>query len=403
MTSKPDVLILGAGIIGVTTAYYLGRAGARVAVVDRREGPGLETSFANGGLFTPSMADPWAAPGMPLKLLKWIGREDAPFLIRPSALPGLAAWGLKFLANCREEAWSRNTAAILVLCNLSQGLLQEVMEAEGLDCDLSRIGTLRLFRDTLSMEIARRAAGAMGALGVAYEELDSAGCAALEPALAAQQDRLQGGIHFPEDRAGDAYKFTCEMAERCRCMGITFHFNETIEFIENDNLSISGVVTSKRRLIADSYVLATGSQAVGLGRRLGLRLPIYPVKGYSLTLPVSGWNGAPKMPLIDDGRKIGLVRLGERLRVVGTAEFTGPDRRLNESRLENLRRNLADVFPDMPNLDQGTPWTGLRPMTPNGLPILGPTRYKNLFLNLGHGHLGWTMALGCASWSPTAS
>ncbi len=396
MSDRGSILVLGGGIIGVTSAYYLARRGFRVTLVEGREGAGLETTFANGGLLTPSMADPWAAPGIPWKLLKWIGREDSPFLVRPGALPGLVSWGLKFLANCNAATWRRNTATILALAGYSHRARQALTRETGIAYDLSQVGTLRLFRDRPSMAAARRGAEVVGALGIAYRVLDAAACAELEPALAPQAQRISGGIHFPDDEAGDTHAFTLALAEACAAEGVAFRFGETVQRIETRDGALSGVVTDAGRLEAERCLVALGNASPGLLRGLGIKLPIYPVKGYSVTFSTEGWNGAPVVPMVDDGRKMGIVRLGDRLRVAGTAEFTGHDAALNPRRIANLTSSLLDLFPDLPNPETGEPWTGFRPMTPDGIPYLGPTPVRNLYVNAGHGHLGWTMSCGSA-------
>ena len=396
MAAAKRVLVLGGGVIGVTTAYFMARHGCRVALIERRNGAGLETSFANGGLVTPSMADPWAAPGLPLKMLKWIGREDSPFLLRPAALPGLMSWGLRFLRNCTEDTWRRNTATILRIADYSQRVLKDLTAETGLAYDLQSMGTLRLFRDELSMQAALRTADVTGRLGVRYSELDAAGCAELEPALTPQAEQITGGIHFPDDESGDAHLFSQGLAARCAEMGVEFHFEETVEAIETDGARVAAVTTDRGRRQADHVVLALGTASPALARPLGIRLPIYPVKGYSVTLSTVGWNGAPRVPIVDDGLKMGMVRLGDRLRLAGTAEFTGHDTQLSERRCANLTDNLRALFPSFPNWESAQPWTGLRPMTPDGIPILGATPLENLWLNVGHGHLGWTMSCGSA-------
>jgi len=394
MRAGNSVIVLGGGIIGVTSAYFLARQGLRVTLLERRSAVGLETSFANGGLLTPSMSDPWAAPGLPRKLLGWIGKEDAPFLLRLGALPGLMSWGLRFLGNCNEETWRHNTATILAIAEYSHAVLDELTHSSGLDYDLSTLGTLKLFRDELSMASAERAAAVVGDLGVAVRRLDTAGCLDLEPALAAQSGELAGGLHFPDDRSGDAYKFTQALVELCRKERVTFRFNEEVREIVTDSGSVTGIVTDKERLRADAYLLALGSASPHF--KLGFKLPIYPVKGYSVTLSTEGWNAAPRVPLIDDGRKMGFTRLGDRLRIAGTAEFNGYNLDMNERRGGQLIEGLMGLFPDFPNRHMAHHWTGLRPMTPDGIPVLGESPLRNLYLNVGHGHLGWTLACGSA-------
>ena len=394
MRAGNSAIVLGGGIVGVTSAYFLARHGLRVTLIERRSAVGLETSFANGGLLTPSMSDPWAAPGLPRKLLGWLGRDDAPFLLRLGALPGLMSWGLKFLRNCNEESWRRNTATILRIAEYSHAVLDELTRGHGLAYDLSTLGTLKLFRDEISMSSAQRSAAAVGELGVAVRPLDAAGCRALEPALTAQSDALAGGLHFPDDRSGDAYTFTRALAELCREARVTFRFNEEVRGIVTDKGGVAGIVTDKERLHADTYLLALGSMSPRLAP--GFRLPIYPVKGYSVTLSTEGWNAAPRVPLIDDGRKMGFTRLGDRLRLAGTAEFNGYNLDMNERRSGQLIEGLMALFPDFPNRHMASHWTGLRPMTPDGIPVLGESPLRNLYLNVGHGHLGWTLACGSA-------
>lgn len=388
------VVVLGAGLIGTTSAYYLARLGHQVVVIDRQPDVGLETSFANGGLVTPSMSDPWAAPGAPLKMVKWFGREDAPLLVRPSAVPGMAAWGLRFLRNCTAQRWRRNTCTILRLAEYSRDLLDELSAETGIAYDRQEVGTLRLFRDDLSMEAARRGAELLGEFDVPHRLLDAEECARLEPALRPVIHELTGGIHFPNDRSGDALKFTQEVARLCKSMGVEFRFGTTVTGLETDGGEIAGVALQDGRVQADRYLLALGSYSTPLARRVRIKLPVHPVKGYSVTVSAQGWNDAPTVPLIDDGRKIAVTRLGERLRVAGTAEFAGYDNTENRRRSELLLRAMSDLLPDFTVPETAEHWAGLRPMTPDGAPILGPSPYRNLYLSCGQGHLGWTLVCG---------
>ena len=332
-SSMPQVLVLGGGIIGTTSAWYLAQAGCRVTLIERQPGVGLETSFANGSLITPSMSDPWAAPGLPWQLLKWLGREDAPFLLRLRALPGLMAFGPAFLRNCTAARWRQNTGTILRLTRYSQRLLNELIAATGIAYDGASLGILRLCREPAALEHAAKVAGAVG---VRYEMLDAAGCAAMEPAIAPAVDRIAGGIHFPDDQSGDAYKFTAALAGLARDAGVDFRFGTAIRGLETAGDRVTGVITDQGRLEADRYLVALGCAGSGLLRPLGLELPVYPVKGYSVTLELDGWNGAPRLPLVDSGRKLAIVRLGDRLRLAGTAELTGYDTTLNPARGANL-------------------------------------------------------------------
>ena len=387
-------LVLGAGIIGTTTGYYLARDGEPVTIVDRQAAPGLETSFANGGLVTPSMSDPWAAPGVPLQVLKWLGDEEAPFLLRFRAIPGLLGWSLRFLRNCNETQWRRTAETMLRLTSYSCDALDDLSGDTGLTHDRSTKGTLKVFRDAVSMEAATKSAELLGQFGLDFTTLDAAACLELEPALASAADRVAGGVHYPGDRSGDAHKFTQELARLAQGIGATFQFDTIVEALIVDGNRIAGVRTNKGVLTADTYVLALASDSVRIGRSAGLHLPIYPAKGYSVTFSAQGQNNLPSIPIIDDGRKIAVTPYGDRIRVAGTVEFTGYDKSVNPRRGSMLLKAMAEVYPDIRVPEDPQHWCGLRPMTPDDLPIMGPTRFENLVLNTGHGHLGWTLACG---------
>lgn len=393
MSAAPRTVVLGGGIIGTATAYYLARAGHRVSVIERRSGVGLETSFANGGLVTPSMADPWSAPGVPGKLVKWIGREDAPLLLRLRAVPGMALWGLRFLANCRSSRWRANAEAVYPLALFSRDALDELVAETGIAHDRSTVGTVRLYRDEAALAGTAQWSRLYRDLGLPFRVLDRAGCLALEPALKGAGAPIAGGIHVADDRSGDAYKFTEGLARLAA--GVDFRFGTTIRGFATEGDRIAAVETDRGRVEGDRFVLALGSYGPALMRALGLKIPICPVKGYSATLDVAGWNGGPRVPIIDDHRKTGIIPMGERLRLAGTVEFAGFDTEPNERRGGLLVEALKELFPDCP---PAVPqyWSGLRPMTPDGRPIIGPTRWRNLYLNTGHGSLGWTLACGSA-------
>ncbi len=396
MANQRSVVVLGAGVVGVTSAYFLARSGCQVTLIERNAEAGLETSFANGGLITPSMSDPWASPAIPRMILKSLGREDSPFLVRPGALPGLFTWGVRFLRQCTPNAWLRNTNTIFRLCQYSRAKLNELVGETGIEYDANLRGTLHLFRDEMSIASTRRVAETLGRIGLAYEILDVDACIELEPALAMQRDSISGGIHYPEDEAGDAHIFTQRLAEHCAAIGVAFRYGEAARTLDVRDNRFAAVVTDESRVEADACVVALGNGSASLLRPYGINLPIYPVKGYSVTFPVGSWNGAPMVPFADDARKIGIVRIGNRVRVAGTAEFTGHDETLNANRVDNLQRYFFESFPDYPDRSAGKAWTGLRPMTPDGIPYLGETPVRGLYLNAGHGHLGWTMSCGSA-------
>ncbi|MGI9331993.1 MAG: D-amino acid dehydrogenase [Gammaproteobacteria bacterium] len=391
-----STVVLGAGVIGTTTAWYLARDGEAVTVLERQPEAGLETSFANGGLVTPSMSDPWAAPGVPLKILKWLGDEHAPLLLRLHAVPGLAGWGLRFLRNCTGARWRRNAEVVLRIAAYSRDLLTELNDVVELTYDRKEAGTMRVFRDDAAMAGAIEIAEMLAPHGVRHRSLDANACVGLEPALAPVSDRIVGGLHFPDDHSGDAHKFTQQLAARCADAGARFRYAIRIEALETSADRVVRVHTDAGPIEADRFVLALGSFSAPIARSIGVRLPIYPVKGYSLTLPIAGWNAAPALPVADDARKLGVTPLGDRLRVAGTAEFTGFDSAPNRRRGALLLNALRDLYPDYRPAADVEVWAGLRPVTPDGPPILGRTAYSNLYLNAGQGHLGWTMACGSA-------
>ena len=386
------VVVIGAGLIGVTSAWYLAERGHEVTVLDRNARPGEGASFANGALLTPSTSDSWAAPGTPLKILKWLGQVDAPMLLRPRALPGMLAWGTRFLRECGEERWRANTHANFALARFSLAALDRLVAEQGLDFDRNPPGLIKLFRDSLSMDSAVRASRLYEELGYPLRALDAGQCVAEEPALGPIRDRIAGGILYPEDESGDAHGFVMALAHRCAARGVAFRHSVTVSGLAGD-AALGSVATSAGPVAADAFVLSAGADS----GRLGLPLPVYPGKGYSLTVRHSGWNRAPRRPIVDDGRKAALVPLGDRIRVAGTVEFAGWDTSVNPVRAAMLDRALHDVLPDLPPASSAPQrWAGLRPLTPDGRPIIGRSGIANLFLNTGHGPLGWTMACGSA-------
>jgi D-amino-acid dehydrogenase len=389
-------IVLGAGVIGVTSAYFLARSGHAVTVVDRQRAAGLETSFANGGLVTPGMSDPWAAPGVPKLILTQLGREHAPFLLRLRALPGMVGWGLRFLRNCAPTRWRMNTEIVLRLGVYSRDALDEVTAATGIAYDRCERGNLRVYRDAAALAEGAKHAEMYRALGQPVAVLDAAGCAALEPALLPVKAALAGGIHYAGDRSGDCLRFTQSLAEHATALGATFSYETSVNGFETEGDRVRAVMTDKGRLAGDRFVMACGSYSTPLARALGLRLPVQPVKGYSATLPVGGWNNAPTVPVVDYHHKIAVTRLGDRIRLAGTAEFAGYDRSPNPRRADMLLEAFGGLFPEYPKGGAAQHWHGLRPMCPDGRPILGHTRYANLFLNTGHGPLGWTLSCGSA-------
>ncbi|HET8725867.1 MAG TPA: D-amino acid dehydrogenase [Alphaproteobacteria bacterium] len=388
------VLVLGGGLMGVTTACALARDGHEVAVLDRAAGPAEGSSFANAGLVAPSHAYSWAAPGAPWNLLKSLFQDDPPIRLRLKSDPAFWSWCLDFLRQCTADRFRANTLAKYRLCRYSQEVLHEVAAETGIDYQGTRKGLLYLYRSRESLDRAVAGGALLRGEGQVLEALDFDGVAAREPALEAARGRIAGGLYCPTDESGDARLFTLGLAEVCRTLGVSFEWNRTIQGLETEGDRVVGVVTDGGVRSADAYVLALGVQAPVLARSLGVRLPVYPVKGYSVTLPAG--KGAPDMGGVEKDRFVAWARFGDRLRLTATAEFDGYD--LNH-RTDNFRGMWTvgrELFPEAADWSRPTYWAGLRPMTPSGAPILGRGRHANLWFNTGQGHMGWTMSCGSA-------
>lgn len=390
------VVVIGAGVVGVSTAYELARDGHEVVVVDRQAGPALETSFANAGQLVPGHSEPWAAPGVWWDLLRWIGRPDAPLLIRPRLDPALVSWSLRFLANTRRERFEANLRAAVRLGVYSREMRAEVMSSAGIDCDLREAGSLNFHWSQASLDAAAHHAETMTELGCPTDVLDARGCAEAEPALGAIADRIAGGTLCRIDGAGDAQLFTAALAERCAAAGVELRYGVTVRAVEIDGRRVSDIITDQGPLRGDAYIAAMGSYSAPFARMLRIGLPVYPAKGYSITAPLADEAAAPQMGLLDAQRKIALTRLGDRLRVAGTAEFAGFDWRDNPARTDAIAEAAREVLPGAAYYSRLQTWNGLRAATPDHLPILGQARYDNLYFNTGHTSLGWTNAAGTA-------
>ncbi|MCP5323192.1 D-amino acid dehydrogenase [Albidovulum sp.] len=389
------VVVMGAGVIGVTTAYYLAKAGAEVTVLDRQPGPGLETSYANAGELSYGMTSPWAAPGVPTKALKWLFMKRRPLFIWPLISPRMWKWGAQMLMNCNDDAYAVNKSRMVRISNYSRDVLPDLIAETGIEYDGRAQGTLQLFRTEKQMKASKADQAILAEFDSPFEVLDPAGCIAVEPALAHVRDKFVGGLRLTADRTGDCRMFTMALAEKTAALGARFHYGQKIEMIRVEGDRVKGVRTDKLGLVtADAYVCALGSYAPNLLDPIDLRLPVYPVKGYSVTLPVTEDAGAPQSTIMDETHKVAITRLGDRIRVAGTAEIAGYSNRLGPNATATVRHVIGDLFPTGGDIERAEGWTGLRPMTPDGTPILGPTRYPNLFLNTGHGTLGWTMAAG---------
>ncbi|MBX3650973.1 MAG: D-amino acid dehydrogenase [Burkholderiales bacterium] len=392
------VIVLGAGVVGTAAAWFLNRAGHEVTVVDRQPGAGLETSFANGGQISVSHAEPWANPSAPLKVLKWLFREDAPLLFRPRPDWAQLRWCLDFLRECTPGRTRHNIAQIVNLGLYSRHALQDLRAGTAIRYDHLERGILHFYTSQQEFDAAQEPARIMREFGCQLEMKTPDECVAIEPALTSARGRLAGGSLTPSDESGDAHLFTVRLAELCTQRGVRYHYDTTILALETAGERIEGVRVRDRegsRLMkADAYVLALGSYSTALAAPLGIRLGIYPAKGYSVTMPVADPARAHTVSLTDDEYKLVFSRLGDRLRIAGTCELNGYDTALNETRCRAILRRVESLFPGAGNASSAQFWTGLRPATPSNVPCIGATRYPNLFLDTGHGTLGWTHACG---------
>ncbi|WP_417415120.1 D-amino acid dehydrogenase [Hoeflea sp.] len=389
------VIVMGAGVIGVTTAYYLAKGGAQVVVLDRQNGPGLETSYANAGELSYGMTSPWAAPGVPMKAVKWLFMRRRPLFIWPLISPTMWKWGLQMIANCNDESYRINKGRMVRVSNYSRDVMPDLIAETGIEYDGRAQGTLQLFRTAKQLKDSRADQEILAEYDSPFEVLDRDGCIAAEPALAQVRDKFVGGLRLTADRTGDCRLFTMALAEKCAEMGVEFQYGQSIRSIAVENGRIAGVETEiAGRISGDAYVCALGSYGPKLLDPIGIKLPVYPVKGYSVTLPVTDDEFAPQSTIMDETHKVAITRLGDRIRVAGTAEIAGYSNRLGPHATDTVKHVISDLFPRGGDLSKAEGWTGLRPMTPDGTPVLGPSRYDNLYLNTGHGTLGWTMACG---------
>lgn len=390
-----QILVLGAGISGVLAAYTLGRAGHQVQVIERETAAAMQCSFANGGQLSYSHAEPWANPYVFSKIFKWMFDDDAPLVLRFSADPHMIAWGLRFLWNCRASAAHRHSLVMLRLGLYSKQCLNEIAAETGIDFHHLQKGILHIYCKEAEFDHAQHQAEFQRKHGCEERVLSFEECVALEPALAGTQKKIYGGIHAPIDESGDIHVFTQRLAAYCtQHFGAQFHFGESIEALEVHKGRISGVKTDKATRKADAYVMSLGAFAAPLLRRAGISVPIYPMKGYSISWPAN--DAMPSVSLTDDARKIVYSRLGNIMRCAGTAEFAGYNMSLNPKRIAPIKRGIEALFPAA-DLSQMTEWACLRPSTPDGPPIVGRTKYDNLFMNVGHGTLGWTQGAATAT------
>ena len=391
------IIVLGAGVVGVSAAWYLADAGHEVSVLERRAEPGLETSFANGGQISASHAEPWAKPAVLPKMLRWLGREDAPLLFRPRADWAQWAWGLRFLRECMPGRFEHHSRVLAGLAAYSRESLRALRSRTGIRYDELSRGILHFATSARDFDDLARHTEAMRALGVEREVKTAAQCVALEPALAYSEDRVVGGAYAPQDESGDAYRFTRELAALAAGKGVAFRYGVAVEALEPAGEFIAAVrAQDGERFDADAYVVSLGSYSPLLLRPLGIRIPVYPLKGYSITLPLGPAEApaAPSVSLTDEAFKLVISRLGDRLRIAGTAELAGYDTSVNEVRCAAILRRVRRLFPQLGAVQVVENWAGLRPATPTNVPLVGRTALRNLYLNTGHGTLGWTLACG---------
>ncbi|MFS8046233.1 D-amino acid dehydrogenase [Rhizobium sp. BR 314] len=389
------VVVLGAGIVGVTSAYQLAKAGHEVTVIDRQQGPALETSFANAGEVSFGYCSPWAAPGIPMKAVKWLFMHHAPLILRPKVDGAMLSWLVKMLSNCTSERYAINKSRMLRLADYSRISLAAVREETGIAYDERMQGTLQLFRTQQQLDASAKDVKALAADGIPYEVLDPEGCIRVEPALRHVREKIVGGLLTPKDETGDCFKFTNALAAKAVELGVRFQYGTTIKGLDVQGGQVRSVVTDRGRVDGDAVVVALGSYSPIMLRPLGIKLSVYPVKGYSLTIPITDPSRSPESTVMDETYKIAITRLGDRIRVGGMAEISGYTNDLGLARRQTLEHSVTDLFPGG-DVAKASFWSGLRPMTPDGTPVIGPTKVKGLFLNTGHGTLGWTMSSGSA-------
>ena len=388
------VLVLGSGVIGVTSAWYLAEAGHEVTVIDRQPGPALETSFANAGEVSPGYSSPWAGPGVPVKAVKWLLMKYGPLIIKPALDPHMWNWVFRMLRNCTAERYALNKSRMVPIAEYSRDVLKALRASTNIAYDDRAKGTLQLFRKQYQLDGIGGDVEVLKQYGVPFNVLDRDGCIAAEPGLGSVREKFVGGLQLPGDETGDCQMFTTRLAEIAKAAGVRFEYEVTLNAIRTDKGRVTGVSTSAGERTADAYVMAMGSYSPIWMRKLGQPIPVYPIKGYSITVPIVNAGAAPESTVMDETYKIAITRLGERIRVGGTAAIAGYDLSLQKGRRATLEHSVGDLFPGAGDLEAATFWTGLRPMTPDGPPIIGVSKYSNLYLNTGHGTLGWTMACG---------
>ncbi|EIO4080799.1 TPA: D-amino acid dehydrogenase [Vibrio parahaemolyticus] len=389
-----EVIVLGSGVIGLTSAWYLSQAGYQVTVIDRQPSSAMETSFANAGQISYGYSSPWAAPGIPLKAIKWLMEEHAPLKIKPSLSTDMISWASKMVANCTLPRYQINKARMLSIANHSRTCLEQLRNEHAIEYQGRQFGTLQVFRTTQQLTAIEKDLKLLEQSGTRFELMDVEQCLRQEPGLALVKDKIIGGLYLPDDETGDCFQFCQQLTELAKAHGVTFKFNTEVSNWVTVGKKIIGVQTNHGLFKADQFVVASGSFSTALLKQLDIDIPVYPVKGYSLTLPIENEEYAPRSTVMDETYKVAMTRFDDRIRVAGTAELAGFDPSLPQKRKNTIEMVVRDLFPRGGDFSQAEFWTGFRPMTPDGTPIIGATPYDNLFTNTGHGTLGWTMACG---------
>ena len=391
------IIIIGAGLLGSASACFLSSAGHEVIVLERQPVAGKETSYANAGMIHPSQAGPWNQPGILGSLLRWIGREDSPLLLRPGAVFSLLGWGPRFILNSSPRHFREHLRHNTVLADYSLRVMKEFARDHTIGYDATDCGTLKFYETEQDFEHDSWLNDLYREAGVEFKIYRRDEVVQLEPALSDFSARIVAAIHYPDDESGDAHRYCQALADMAGHSGAVFHYGIEVLGFESSGDYISAVSTTRGRYEADAYLLAAGSYSPVIAGSTGLKLPVRPVKGYSVTFDINGWDQGPRMPVVDESAHMAVTPLGQRLRVAGTAEFSGYNTDLRPGRIENMTHFIRKIYPGfLPfmNMDEATPWAGLRPYTCDGMPLLGCTPIPNLYLNTGHGHLGWSMAMG---------
>lgn len=391
------ITILGGGVLGVASAWYLAKSGHQVTVIDRQASVAQETSHANAGMISPGYSMPWAGPGVPFKAIGWMMQDLAPFMINVKELDGYTlSWMMKMLANCNTRSYQINKERMLRIAEYSRDCFVDLRKELNINYDARQQGTLQLFRKQKQIDALQKDIKVLEELGINHQALDMDGCMEHEPALAHVKDKFVGGLRLPGDETGDCFMFTTELAKECEKLGVKFLMNTDIERLNEANGKITSVTTTNGTITADAFVCALGSYSPQILKTVGIKVPIYPIKGYSLTLPIEDESRAPQSTIMDETYKIAVTRFEDRIRVGGTAEIASFNLECPEKRRAAVDFVIQDMFPGATDVRKAEFWTGLRPMTPDSVPVMGGTQYSNLYLNTGHGTLGWTMSLGSA-------